>query len=247
MELSVRTLILISSFFVACSGDEHQVGSDAPPRADAPPSCPPATQPLAAGTFTVYLSFEGATIHFGDCDDAKTDCSGLVLQATTVVPSFLGSDAARGAHIATITSMVQDALAPFSVDVVTTRPTSGNYWMVSIGGTSDGITGVPDLSLAAKPVCDAMNKSSLAFVFEKDPTLDTPDRAYADTVAAAFGRLLGLVPTRSARDCMCVSSTCTHTQLCTWGTATLPEAMNSCNRTMQNEQLLLMDAIGCRS
>lgn len=220
---------------------------DAPPRPDAPPSCPPASEPLAAGAFKLYLSFEGVTIQLGSCDDSHTNCSSLVAQSSTVVPSFLGGDGARASHITTITGMVQEALAPFSVDVVTTRPASGNYWMVSIGGASDAVTGMTDLSLAVKPVCDAMNKNSLAFVFEKDPTLDTPDRAYADTVAAAFGRMVGLVPTRSARDCMCISSTCTHTQTCTWGTATLPEAGNNCNRTMQNEQLLLMDSIGCRS
>jgi hypothetical protein len=247
MELSVRTLVLSSLLLVACSDDGNQVSIDAGPRPDAPPSCPPATQPLAAGTFKLYLSFEGVTIKLGDCDDARTNCSSIVAQGSTVVPSFLSGDAARTSHITTITSMTQDALAPFSVDVVTTRPTTGSYWMVSVGGASDAVTLMPDLLLAAKPVCDATNKNSIAFVFEQDPTLDTPDRAYADTIAAAFGRLLGLVPTKSSRDCMCVSTTCAHTQTCTWGTATLPEAGNSCDRTMQNEQLLVMGAIGCRS
>ena len=239
--------MLLCCFVVASGDDGNQVSIDAPPRPDAPPSCPPAAEPLAAGTFKLYLSFEGVTIKLGDCDDSRTNCSSLVAQSSTTVPRFLASDGARTSHITTIASMVQDALAPFSVDVVTSRPASGNYWMVSIGGTSDTVTLMPDVLLAAKPVCDAANKNSIAFVFEQDATLDTPDRAYADTIAAAFGRLLGLVPTKSSRDCMCVSSTCAHTQTCTWGTATLPEAGNSCDRTMQNEQLLVMDAIGCRS
>lgn len=239
--------MLAGFIIVGCGGEEKPVSNDARPRPDAPPSCPPAAQPLATGTFKLFVSFEGVTVKLGDCDDSRTNCSALVTQASTVVPSFLSGDAARASHISTIVGMAQDALAPFSVDVVTTRPASGNYWMVSVGGTSDAITGVADKLLAVKPVCDAMNKNGIAFVFEQDATLDTPDRAYADTIAGAFGHLVGLVPTRSARDCMCVSSTCAHTQACTWGTATLPEAGNSCDRTMQNEQLLLMDSIGCRS
>jgi hypothetical protein len=246
MQLGVRTFAILVGL-VACGGDEQHVSIDAPPRPDAPPSCPPVAEPLAAGTFKLFLSFEGTPITFGDCDDSHTNCSSLVAAASTAVPSFLDGDAARASHISSITSMVQDALAPFSVDVVTTRPASGNYWMVSIGGASDAVTGTSGLVLAAKDVCEATNKNSIAFVFEQEASLDTPDRVYANTVAAAFGRLLGLVPTQSSRDCMCIGATCAQTQLCTWGTGTLPESGNSCNRTTQNEQLLLMDAIGCRS
>ena len=199
-----------------------------------------------AGMHRLFLSFDGVTIANGDCDDSRTNCSSLVLQSSTMVPAFLEGQGDRQVRIGTITAMVQEAIAPFSIDAVTARPTSGNYWMISIGGTSAVVTGVPDALLATRPVCDAMNRNAIAFVFEQDADDPLSDRAYADVVAGAFGSLVGLVATTRNGDCMCTQSTCTHTRACTWGTTTVPQTPNPCMRTVQNEQQVLMDAIGCR-
>lgn len=228
----------------ACGDDGGGATADAAPRPDAPPSCPPQSAPLSPGNHHVFVAFEGVAITLGDCDDSSTNCSSLVADATTNVPAFLMTETNRQTRITAITGMVRDALAPFSIDVVTTRPASGDYWMVVAGGTSDAIAGTPNILVAAKPACDATNTKSVAFVFEGDSM--TTDRTYADRIAGAFGSLAGLVPSTQSGDCMCIGATCAHAQMCTFGTGTVTMPGNSCQRTTQNEQSLLMTAIGCR-
>jgi hypothetical protein len=228
----------------ACSGDGGNTTGDARPRADAPPSCPVPSTPLAAGMHKLFVSFEGVTLSLGDCDDARTNCTSLVSQASTAVPPFLMGQGTRSTRITTIVGMAQEALAPFSVDIVTTRPASGSYWMVSVGGATTLVSGTPDPLMAVKPVCDATNTNSIALVFEQD--VEFGDRAYADSIAGAFGRLAGLLPISRNNDCMCTAATCTHDQVCTWSTGAVPAAGNACSRTSQNEHLLLIDAVGCR-
>jgi hypothetical protein len=237
---------LLVSVLAACGNDGNSDHSDAGPRADAPPSCPAPATPLAAGEHKLYASFEGVTLTLGDCDDARTNCSSLVSQASTMVPPFLMGQGTRAGRITTIVGMVQEALAPFSIDVVTTRPASGSYWMVSVGGDAlTLVTGSSDPLMAMKPVCDAANKNSIALVFEQDDT-EFGDRAYADSIAGAFGQLAGLLSIGRNGDCMCTAATCTHGQTCTWSTGAVPAAGNACSRTSQNEHLLLIDAVGCR-
>ena len=198
--------------------------------------------PLPAGMHALFVVFEGVTITLGDCDDSKTNCSSLVAQGSTTVPPFLMAETNRQTRITAIKGMVQDALARFSVDVVTTRPTKGDYWMMVAGGTSHAIAGAPGALLAASPVCEATNRNSVALVFEQDT--ETTDRAYADTIAG--GSLAGLVPTTQSGDCMCTATSCAHAQTCTWGTSAVTMPGTGCSRTTQNEQLLLTTAVGCR-
>jgi hypothetical protein len=240
MKSWLAALVVLS----ACSDGGGGSTGDAGPRADAPPSCPAPATPLAAGSHTLFVSFEGVTLTLGDCDDAKTNCSSLVAQASTMVPPFLAGQGTRAGRITTIVGMAKEALAPFSVDVVTTRPASGSYWMVSVGGATTLVSGTPDSLMAVKPVCDATNTSSIALIFEQDTEFG--DRAYADSIAGAFGRLAGLLPISKNGDCMCTAATCTHGQVCTWSTGAVPAAGNACSRTSQNEHLLLIDAVGCR-
>jgi hypothetical protein len=228
----------------ACGDDGGNSTGDAGPRADAAPSCPLPATPLPAGTHQLFVSFEGVTLTLGDCDDSRTNCTSLVSQASTTVPAFLMGGGTRTQRISTIVGMAQEALAPFSVDVVTTRPATGSYWMVSVGGTTALASGTPDPLIAVKPVCDAANANSIALIFEQDTEFG--DRAYADSIAGAFGRLAGLLPISRNGDCMCTAATCTHGQTCTWSTGAVPAAGNACSRTSQNEHLLLIDAVGCR-
>jgi len=236
--------LVFATMMAACGDDGGGTTVDAGPRPDAPPSCPPQSAPLPAGDHQVFIAFEGVAITLGDCDDATINCSSLVADATTNVPPFLMAETNRQTRITAITSMIRDALAPFSIDVVTTRPASGDYWMVVAGGTSDAIAGTANILVAAQPACDAANTKSLALVFERDE--QTTDRTYANTIAGAFGSLVGLVPTTQSGDCMCVTATCAHSQTCTFGTGTVTMPGNTCQRSTQNEQSLLMTAVGCR-
>lgn len=234
----MKSWVLCAALLAACGGDESKTTVDAGPRPDAAPACPTPSTPLATGAHTLFLSFTGVTMTLGECDDARTNCSSVVAQGSTTIPAF--SDQAR---VATIVAMVKEALAPFSVEVVTTRPASGNYRMVSVGGTAAQVTGADGL-VAAKPVCDAENLNAIAFITEQDD--EFTDRGYANTIAGAFGRLAGLVPSTRSGDCMCTAATCAHLQTCTFGTSSVTQTGNACDRTTQNEQQLLIAAVGCR-
>jgi hypothetical protein len=233
-------------FGLAACGDEAATTTttDGGQRADASPTCSSVTPPLAAGAHTLYVAFEGVNVTLGACDDSHANCSSLVAQSSTVVPAFLAAETNRATRIASITALVRDALAPFSIVVVTSRPASGHYWMVVAGGTSDAVAGQVGIATLATSVCTATNLDSLGFVFELDP--ETTDRTYADHIAGTLGALVGLVPTTKSGDCTCVTSACAHAQTCTFGTNIAVPPGNACSRTTQNEQQLLMDAIGCR-
>src|SRR5689334_17245341 len=101
--------LMFVAVIAGCGDDGGNAMVDAPPRADAPPSCPAQTGTLAAGSHKVFVAFEGVTLTLGDCDDAKTNCSSLVAQASTQVPAFLAAESTRAAHASTIAGMVQDA------------------------------------------------------------------------------------------------------------------------------------------
>lgn len=93
-------------------------------------------------------------------------------------------------------------------------------------------------------MCDATNRNSVALVFDQDT--ETSDRAYADTIAGAWGSLADLVATTQSGDCMCTRTSCVHAQTCSWGTAVVTKPGNTCMRTTQNEQALRTTAVGCR-
>ena len=228
----------------ACGEDGGGNTVDAGARADAAPTCPPPGTPLATGTHELYVAFEGVTLTLGACDDATTNCTSLVAADNTVVPPFLMAETGRQTRIANIAALIQESLAPFSIDVVTTRPSSGDYWMVVAGGTAEAVTGDPGALVAAKPVCDATNRKSIALVFEQDS--EASDRSYANTIAGAFGSLAGLVPTSNSTVCMCLTTACPHLQQCQWGVGVIAAPGHACDRTTQNEQLHLMGVVGCR-
>ncbi len=242
----MKSAFMLAVLLAACSGDDSNSHVDAGDRADAPLACPAPSTPLAAGMHELFVSFEGVTLTLDDCDNATTNCSSLVAQASTMIPPFLDAAGNRATRIATITQMAQEALAPFSVDVVTTRPASGDYWMVSVGGDASLASGSPDPLLVTKSACDATNKHSIALVFEQDADAMFSDRAYGDTIAGAFGRLAGLSSISRNGDCMCTAATCTHSQACTWATNAVVAPGNACTRSSQNEHELLIDAVGCR-
>ena len=231
--------LVLFALLAGCGGDENNAGPDAGNRPDAPPTCAPQSAPLRAGMHKLFVAFGGVTLTLGACDDARSNCTSLVTSSSAAVPAFTNSS-----RVPVIAGMVQDALAPFSVDVVTTRPASGEYRMVTVGGTAALVGGAAVQTHAVKSVCDATNHNAIALVFEGD--VDVTDRQYADTIAGAFGRMAGVVPTTKGGDCMCTASNCGHSLTCTFGASVVTEVGNSCMRTMQNEQQLLMDAVGCR-
>lgn len=92
------------------------------------------------GHHVIYLDYDGATLT-GGYDNATRNVSSIVYsinKSSITVPAFdpswYSTSKSRDQVIADITALVRTYYAPFNVDIVTARPTSGDYVMVAVGG-----------------------------------------------------------------------------------------------------------------
>ncbi len=184
--------------------DEGQEPSPAGPSiADAvrPPPIqlgPGQLSPRPAGPTVLFLNTEGATILKGAASDASRDMSFLCGGA--IPPLAHGPfGASRQAVLAALVKAVGDYLAPYRIQVVTTRPAKGPYEMVLVGGSAatcgqaKGIAGLAPLD------CGDKVPGEIAFVFSADLTsLDW----VALTAAHEVAHSLGLLHTGEACDLM---------------------------------------------
>lgn len=212
-------------------------------------SCPTPTQPLAAGRTKVFLSTEGVTLTkgCGAVDNAVMNCSTLIANDPTAFPAFLPGMAGRDAYIAQIVSMAQAQLAPYSIDIVTTRPTSGDYSMVVLGGDYTLSTGNDPrlLGLATNANC-AIQSRGVTLMFDKGTSGVS---RYAYYLLDDIGIQYGLAPVRVDRDCMCTfDPECVDADACVFGVDVAVTASTefACGRTTQDEPALLKQALGCR-
>lgn len=209
--------------------------------------CPAPASPKAPGTHKLYVVTEGITLARGQVADARQNQTTLFSAERVTFPPFLPGVADRAARIAAIVEILQATLAPYSIDVVTTRPASGDYRMAVMGGSA-ALIGVPNALLSTAPFdCtpNAENNISLLFDFGTTPTAE----AYARTVLGDLGSMLGLGAVLDPRDCMCRNGPECETKpaRCTFGAqVSLPLAFAMCGRTQQDEAAMMKDALGCR-
>lgn len=98
-------------------------------------ACASGSDPPAAATYLLYLNTEGVTLTAGNASDARTNVSDNVsADAPHIVPPFLDGIAGRRAFIDQIVMDVQTTLAPYSIDLVTVRPTANDFYMFVMGG-----------------------------------------------------------------------------------------------------------------
>jgi hypothetical protein len=216
-------------------------GPDASTRCGAP-----ATDAHGPAKYTVFLNFDGATLTQGP-DDARINQSSAIVQNPTVLTRYLDGSPEREIRINAIVNFVWKAFAPYSVDVVTTRPTSGDYLMAVISNQSSEDVGFPVgyFSVAPYP-CNSGNRNLVSFEFE--PEQAGNEQAYS--VLSDIGSMIGLAATTKQGDCMCRVGGCdvppTFVQ-CTFGTDVATYTPNNCNRTpTQDEPALMQEAWGCR-
>jgi len=181
----------------------------------------------ATGCNVVFLEFDSVHLTPGP-DDAPNNASSMI-NAPKITPGFHAGDATRDADIATITAQVSSTLGSLGVAVVTTRPASGAYSMVVIGGTSAGLglgSGLP--GLAPFSGCGIPVANRITYAFENAGGAMFPDEQVADL--AIGGYLVGLgVPTSSdTNDCLCWDSpSCQDASACTLGGAQTPRYQSS--------------------
>jgi hypothetical protein len=116
----------------------------------------------------LYLNFEGVTLRPGS-DDPAANRSYYVLEDTAVPPFshsrfWFQMPKSRMQAISTIARGVQALFSAFNVQVVVSRPASGPYTMVVVGGEAGDSFVQPGLGLAPLD-CGNGNPSNVAMVW----------------------------------------------------------------------------------
>jgi hypothetical protein len=166
----------------------------------------------------IYLEFEGATLtQATTASDATANKAVWLGVSSATMPQFRPGANDRATQIADTVTDIKTALAGFpDIEIVTTRPAAGPYFMIGFGGSRNTVN-VPYTGAVNRLDCgDAATKSDLAWVFES---------ASSPQVAAnlALGALLfglGATGTTNSNDCMCgwLSNCQANTSACTIST-----------------------------
>jgi hypothetical protein len=206
--------------------------------------CPAPIDPTVPGKLKVFVNTEGVTLTKGDCDDSRTNCTNLIQTDQSVVPPFMDGDTQRETVIATNIAVAQQILSAYSVDFVRTRPTTGDYEMLVLGGSSTDLVGIDNLGSLAPGSCTNQHRDSIGLEFDFGVTEDF----YAYHFVSDLGSIIGLGASDQKDDCMCrVDSVCAATaDTCTFGMVPASTQFNCGRAGIVDEPALLKAFLGCR-
>jgi hypothetical protein len=189
----MRSSLLVVILVAACGGGGGSHDPDARGAADAPMT---ADAPGATAGHVVYLAFDGENVMPG-ADDPIHDTTPLPSKAYTA--KYLPSDAARATKIAAIVDEARAILAPYDIALVTTRPASGTYDLIVVGGspTDAGFSaGLNALSIAGQ--CN-LTGTHVALIFD----VGLPQHEMVRMIISLTGMAHNVSLTKKPDDCMC--------------------------------------------
>jgi hypothetical protein len=170
----------------------------------------------------LYLNFDGAMLTKGNCSSAQTNCTFLISTATCNFPAYTNNF-----RKPMIVSLLQQFYAPFNVQIVTTRPTSGAYSMVMIGAGASCV-GMPGAAGIGPLDCGDTRDSDITLsftdAFDTNPNTMAAVHAIATTAAQESAHAYGLGHTSNPQDVM-------FPFLCNTETGFLNENMFICDYT----------------
>jgi hypothetical protein len=211
---------------------------------------------------TVFLNFEGATIHNGQDSNAATDTTWIAfthgdcaLRESVTIPRFdetyWAAQGPRAQVIETIAALVADVYAGYQVRFVTTRPASGHYTMTVVGGTCEsaatlcqdrGVVGVSPVDCADEETLN-LNPDDINFVCSDSLgglSLDLP--TVANIIAHEDAHTFGLAHIDRHEDIMYYAP---GPGARSWGQGTVQADATSCSATgFQDDGAYLTRALG---
>jgi hypothetical protein len=194
-----------------------------------------AAAPACANGRKVFLNFDGVTLTKAATTDATTNTAAWMTNASAVVPRYHTAVAGRDTEITSIVDGVKARLSALPLQVVTTRPTSGSYVMIVMGGnntTNGGTIGSQYSFATSDHDCGDVVKNDIAWI------ADLPATTYApDLVLGALGWAVGLNGTSDPNGCMCGwANACAEadTVACTLS-ASIASTTSSGNTTCPNQ------------
>ena len=158
--------------------------------------------PACANNRKVFLEFLGVTLTDAAASDAATNTARWLNTTSSAVPMWRAGGANRATQIQEVIDGVKSRLSSTPIQVVTTRPASGPYVMIVLGGASGqgGTVGTIYSYSTSFHDCGDLTKSDVGWVS------DMPGEStsfVANLAVGAIGWGLGLNGTLTATDCMC--------------------------------------------
>lgn len=265
MRIAFVSTVLLTTFLAACGDDGNSAPldgalADTGPPVDALPPFDCETSP-STGTHKVFLQFEGATLTRAEVSDAsQNEWSVIDDGVTATIPAWRPEDPDREALIQAVVCSLRETLYPYDVEVVTTRPASGDYEMVVLGGrgTDLGIDQSPATTLnalATTPCARGPNAREVSWVAEFPTTqafqLEPIDTANMVAYTLGINSLLNF--SHSGRNCMCFvlfsDEPCDTTRTCEFQEASfVPDQGHVCggSNPAENQIMKLQARYGAR-
>lgn len=175
-------------------------GADAPvsPSDDAGTS--PDAAPLCANPRRVFLSFEGETLTDAQTSNSQQNRASWMTIASGTAPRYKSGAGDRDAQIQAIVDGLRAQLAAFpNIEIVTTRPTSGDYMMLVYGGQANQVGSRFGGAVQELDCDDSTTRNDVAWI--SDGVNGTQRIVNFSIGAIGFG--LGLTATLDPNGCMC--------------------------------------------
>jgi hypothetical protein len=210
MKACVIGLLLLSACAGARLGGNAADDDDQPGDANTNNPDGPAVDPDSAPVCEkrqVFLSFEGETLTDGAASDAKQNIASWMQGGVTTatIPRYRTGAADRATQINTIVTAAKNRLAAFGIDVVTTRPVTGDYMMIVFGGTAANAGS--RFGFVQELDCGDNVRNDVAWVADNFDPASIPN-----AIVGSIGFAIGLTATLDGTDCMCAwDNDCTPT------------------------------------
>jgi len=212
------------------------------------PSCPDFDNPtpLAQYKRVIYLNFDGGTMKFGS-ENATNNSSRILRFSTREIPAMtkdvldensVGSLSLQQIKDTTVDNVLFH-MAPYNVEVVTERPSSGSYHMIVFSPVDDCETIAGATCAGIAPLdCYDNNASNIVWVFAGG--LRVSDLATTASHEAAHA--LGVFHTLDTKDIMYPSIRSQIPDV--FGAGDVPDGSNCQGQTFQDSDGLLLETIG---
>lgn len=205
------------------------------------PSLPKRTEAAADAPWqVVFLNFDGEKLKKGG-NDSQTNTTNLILVPTLDYPAadlskIGGTDKGKKAIVDTLKLIYME----YAVKFVTTRPTDGSsYTMSMIGGTGVNCAKGGAGTVGVSPLdCKNSNKNDLNVIYSD--LVNTTAKKISLVIAHELGHSFGLEHVTDTKGIMYPSLSA---DTCCWVSAGL-SGSSSCGRTSQDSKKVLKDNLG---
>ena len=198
----------------------------------------------ANGRHVLFVNYEGADIRVGDnaLENDMIRDSGFKNQGVVEMDAYDPGNAQRNEAILKIHRQVQKWYADIDIDVVMSRPLSGDYQMTLVGGDKSDVGyggGVVGISPGD---CKNNNETNANFAFSRS-LKENPDQV-AVTIAHEAGHAYGLGHVQNSKDIMYPSVSVVDGFL--GGLAADPGPCGFKNGDYQDSKKVLIENLGAR-